>query len=99
MHRLQTARVGIGGWLPLIRSDGSIDIWSSYLFTLELKRDVWPWLFEKSGNPSLIISTLEALAVLFSLFLFFYSQPEGERRRVQVAPTWTDNRAIGSALI
>ena len=30
---------GIGGWLPSIRSDGSIDIWSSYWFSLELKRD------------------------------------------------------------
>ena len=28
-------RVGIGGWLPSIRSDGSIDIWSSYWFSLE----------------------------------------------------------------
>ena len=53
---------------------------------------------KKSEKPSLIISTLEALAVLFSLLLFFDSPSENERKRVQVAPTWTDNRANGSAL-
>ena len=92
------SRVGIGGWLLSIRSEGSTDIWSSYLFSLELKRDAWPWIYEKSEKPSLIISTLEALAVLFCLVLFLDSPSENERKRVQVAPTWTDNRANGSAL-
>ena len=92
------SRVGIGGWLPSIRSDGSIDTWSSYWFSLELKKDAWPWIYEKSDKPSLIISTLEALAVLVSLLLFFDSPPREGRRRVQVSPTWTDNRANGSAL-
>ena len=92
------SRVGISGWLPSIRSDGSIDIWSSYWFSLELKRDAWSCIYEKSEKPSLIISTLEALAVLSSLLLFFDSPSGSERKRVQVAPTWTDNRANGSAL-
>ena len=102
LHRVDAqasdSRVGIGGWLPSIRSDGSFDLCSSYWFSLELKRDAWPWIYEKSEKQSLIISTLEALAVLFSLLLFFDSPSGGERKRVQVAPTWTDNRANGSAL-
>ena len=47
---------------------------------------------------TLIISTLEALTVLFSLLLLFDSPSENDRKTVQVAPTWTDNRANGSAL-
>ena len=55
-------------------------------------------MYEKSDKPSLLTSTLEALAVLFSLVLFFDDiQPE-PRTKVQVAPTWTDNRGNGSAL-
>ena len=53
---------------------------------------------EKSDKPSLLISTLEALAVLFSLMLFFDDVPPEPRTKVQVAPTWTDNRGNGSAL-
>ena len=37
--------------------------------------------------------TLEALAVLFSLKFFFGHTPSTGRTQVQVAPTWTDNRA------
>ena len=50
-------------------------------------------LFEKGDKPSLILSTLEALAALFSQMVFFEPPSGGERTRVQVAPTWTDNRA------
>ena len=64
-------RTGIGGWLPSVRPGGSLDLWSSRWFSLELKRKSWPWVNEKSDKPSLLISTLEALAVLFSLMLFF----------------------------
>ena len=92
------SRTGNGGWLLAIKPDGSIDVWRSYLFSLELQRETWPWIYEKAEKPSIIISTLEALAVLFSLLLFFEPPKEGERTRVQVAPTWTDNRANGSAL-
>ena len=39
--------------------DGSLDLWSSRWFSLELKRESWPWVYEKSDKPSLLISTLE----------------------------------------
>ena len=55
-------------------------------------------VYEKSDKPSLLISTLEALAVLFSLMLFFHDVHPELRTKVQVAPTWTDNRGNGSAL-
>ena len=89
---------GKGGWLPAVRPDGSLDLWRSHWFSLELTRESWPWIFEKSDGPSVAsLSTLEALSVLFSLMLFFEEAALGPTR-VQVAPTWTDNRCNGSAL-
>ena len=51
-----------------------------------------------SSAASSIISTLEALAVLVSLKMFYREQPESGKKKVTVAPTWTDNRGNGSAL-
>ena len=51
-----------------------------------------------TNRPSLVISTLEALAALISLKLFFGDEPKQERTKVQVVPTWTHNRGNGSAL-
>ena len=91
-------RTGIGGWLPAI-VNGVIDIKSSRWFSLEITEADIPWVFMKERKPSLIIATLEALAVLLSLKVFYGDQPpEGMNTRVQVVPTWTDNRGNGSAL-
>ena len=57
-----------------------------------------PWVFEKKGQASLVISTLEALAVLISIKLFHGEIPAPHRSRVLVAPTWTDNHGNGAAL-
>ena len=56
-----------------------------------------PWVYEKSDKPWLHISTQEALAVLFSLMLFFFDVHPEPRTKVQVAPTRTDNCGNGSA--
>ena len=53
--------------------------------------------YEKGGRPALIISTLEALAVV-SLRLFFGGTASQQRSKISVASTWTDNRGNGSAL-
>ena len=45
-------------------------------------------MYEKGGKPSLIISSLEALAVLVSLKMFYGEQPESGKKKVTVAPTW-----------
>ena len=45
-------RTGIGGRLPSVRPDGSLDLWTSRWFSLELTRESWPWVHEKSDTPS-----------------------------------------------
>ena len=50
------------------------------------------------SKPALVISTLEALAVLVSLKAFYGSEAPEHGTKVTVAPTWTDNRGNGSAL-
>ena len=91
-------RTGIGGWLTTLRADGTIDTMASPWFSLEIREEDFPWIFEKSCKPALVISTLEALAVLVALKVFVCKGPREHRTRVQVLPTWTDNRGNGSAL-
>ena len=91
-------RTGLGGWLPAV-IDGKIDLWSSRWFSIEVQRDDFPWIFEKGGEPSRVISTLEALAVLISLMVFFGpAAPNEKKTKVQIVPTWTDNRGNRSVL-
>ena len=66
-------------------------------FSHEVKKEVRPWIFEMQGSAALVISTLEALAVLICLKAFYGDDPPQHQRRVVVAPTWTDNR--GTALL
>ena len=86
-------RTDIGGWLPSVLPDGSLDSWSSRLPAEARKLS---WVYEKSDKPSLFFSTFEAFS--FSLVLLFDDVPSEPRTKVQVAPTWTDNRGNGSAL-
>ena len=58
----------------------------------------WPWIFRKGGKPSLVISTLEALAVLLALEVFHGDRSCPHRTNIKVIPTCTDNRGNGSAL-
>ena len=62
-------RTRIGGWFSLVDQSGQIDVKASKWFSLEITRDEWPWVFEKSSKPALIISTLEALAGCFETVL------------------------------
>ena len=71
------SRTGIGGWLPHVLPDGTIDVRTSPWFSLEIKEEDFPWVFEKSGKPALVISTLEAHAVLVSLKIFVSKGPPG----------------------
>ena len=48
-----------------------LDVWLSSCFSLEVDRQSGPWVFDKGDRPSLIMSTLEALAVLVALQLYF----------------------------
>ena len=91
-------RTGIGGWYPRSREDGRLDLKTSPRFSLEILEDEWPWVFAKSRKPSLVISTLEALAVLVGLKLQFGDQPRTSQTKVVIAPTLTENRGNGALL-
>ena len=60
------SRTGLGGWFPVLDENGTPDPWRSPWFSIEGTEEEWPWVYEKGGRPALIISTLEALAVLIS---------------------------------
>ena len=91
------ARTGIVGWLPVVNKQGVPDPWLSPWFSAEVTQEVLPWVHEKGGKPFLVISTLEALAVLKSLKMH-REQPAIGKKKVTVALAWTDNRGNGSAL-
>ena len=55
-------------------------------------------MFEKRDRPSLIISTLEALALLDALKIKFGQEPDPNEMRVLIVPSITDNRGNGAAL-
>ena len=59
-------------------------------FSAEVTQEVLPWVYVNGGKPSLVISTLEALAVLVSLKMFYGEQPAIGKQKVTVAPAWTD---------
>ena len=52
----------------------------------------------QNQESQLLISTLEGLAVLMAIKLFYGDNPQEHQPRVLVVPTWTDNRGNGSAL-
>ena len=91
-------RTGRGRWLPFVRDDGTLDKWQSRWFSAEIRKEDWPWIFERDGRPALVISTPEALAVLVGLKLFYGNEPQPHQTQVKVVPTWTDNRGNGSLL-
>ena len=78
--------------------DGQPDPKKSLWFGLEIRHDQFPWVLENGGKPSLIISTLEALAVLMSLKVFDGEGTRQRRTKALVMPTWTDNQGNGAAL-
>ena len=91
-------RTGIGGWFPALDVNGSISTWESSWFSLEITREDFPWVFEKGDRPSLIISTLEALALVVALKIKFGQEPDHDEMRVLIVPSITDNRGNGAAL-
>ena len=92
------ARTGMGGWFPALDEEGRISTWKSSWFALEITRADFPWVFEKGDRPSLIISTLEALAMVVALKVKFGQEPDPNEMRVLVVPSITDNRGNGAAL-
>ena len=90
-------RTEIGGWQPVKDRDGHIDTRLSPWFCVKILREDWPWIFERVEKPALVISTLEALAILIALKLF-YGSTSTDRSKVMVALAWMDNRGNGALL-
>ena len=65
---------------------------------MERKPEDWPWVFEKSSKPSLVTSSLEAIAVLVASMLYYGSEEQEHRSSIRTVPTITNNRGNGSAL-
>ena len=59
---------------------------------MEITREEFSWVFEKGDRPSLVISKLEALAILVALKLRFGEQLESDDTSVLIVPSITDNR-------
>ena len=91
-------RTGIGGWLPYLGKNGEVDRCRSPWFSLEIKRETRPWTFERGDKPALLISTLEALAVLMALKLYHGDEPGSNATSVTLAPTFTDIRGNNTVL-
>ena len=91
-------RTGIGGWFPARDREGRLSPWLSSWFSLEITREDLTWNFEKVNRSSLVISTLEAFAMLVALKLRFGQDPDLEDTRVMIAPSINDNRGNGAAL-
>ena len=91
-------RTGIGGWFPTRDLDGNLDPWLSQWFSLEVTFEEVPWIFEKGQRSSLVISTLEALAMLVALKLKFGEMPDPDDTRVLIVQSITDNRGNGALL-
>ena len=92
------SRTGTGGWFPAPDEDGRLSTWRSSWFSLEITREDFPCVFEKGNRPSLIISTLEALALLVALKIKFGQEPDPNDMRVLIVPSITDNRGNGAVL-
>ena len=77
-------RTGIGGWFPARDQECRLSPWLSSWFSLEITRKDFPWIFEKGNRPSLVMSTLEAFAMLVALKLNFGQEPEADDTRVSI---------------
>ena len=72
-----------GNWRMASSVERARRPWLSPLFSAEITREVLPWVHEKGGKPSLIIATLEALAVLVSLKTLHGEQPASGKETVR----------------
>ena len=60
-------------------------------FSMEVTKADFPWVYERGDKPGLVISTLEALAVVIALKLRYGQGRKKERTKVILVRTITDN--------
>ncbi len=88
--------VGVGGWVPHIAADGSIDVSNSRWFSVALTPESAPWAFAR-GLPYRTIASLEALASLIGVVLL--GEPTNHSQDVTlVIGGFSDNRGNKYAL-
>ena len=91
-------RAGLGGWFPTRGRDGVISVWGSPWFSMEVAQKDFPWVYERGNKPSLVISTIEALAIVIALRLRNGQEGSTESKKITVVPSITDNRGNGAVL-
>ena len=91
-------RARIGGWFPTRGCDGNISVWDSPWFSMEVAQKDFPWGYEKGNKPSLVTSTIEALAIIVALRLKYGDEGEAESKKIMVVPSISDNRGNGAVL-
>ncbi len=88
--RAEGEAIGVGGWQPARRDDGSVDKWNSHWFSLQLDRSTAPWAFDR-GEAFRSIASLEALAALLATLVFSPPKPAATDCLL-LASGFTDNR-------
>ena len=91
-------RAGLGGWFPTRGSDGVISVWDSPWFSMEVAQKDFPWVYERGNKPSLVFSTIEALAIVAALKLRYGQEGLAESKKIMVVPSVRDNRGNGAVL-
>ena len=69
------SRTGVGSWSPEVDHTGKIIVWGSRWYK-------WGWVCEKCDKPALILTTLEALALLVTLEDFYGDVPNSTMTKV-----------------
>ncbi len=90
--------VGIGGWLPVPRPDGTLCTTDSAWFSARITPRDLPWVFERHGEAYRSIASLELLAVLVAFMVFGPKREPGTEHVVDVCPALTDNKGNGHVL-
>ena len=90
--------IGLGGWMPSCRADGSVDIAASAWFAVSLTPATAPWAYLK-GEPFKVISALELLATTVALMLFAPQGQAGQVTAGTVMVTGHTDSAVSSAVV
>ncbi len=88
--RAEGDAIGVGGWQPARREDGSVDKWNSHWFSLQLDRSSAPWAFDR-GEAYRSIASLEGLAALLATIVFSPPTPAASDCLL-LTSGFTDNR-------
>ena len=90
--------VALGGWRPVAGPDGEIDLMACPWFALTLTPAEAPWAFDR-GEPFRAIASLELLATVIGLMLFFPDVKTDELHAEIVQVTSHTDSLVSSAVV